>query len=175
MVSDRDPVPSSASESLPTAEEWAAIKRDPASVVSGGAAQAPISAVVLNEVIDALRAGVPNEACGILVSDRYWGEGGAALRWVSLRNAAESPYRYMIDAQEQLAVWTELDDADEVVWAIVHSHVASPARPSQTDIGLAFYPDSLYVVCSFTDTDNPDARAWSIVDGVVSEVALLVT
>ena len=97
-------------------------------------------------LIDALRAGVPNEACGILVSDRYWADGGVALRWVGLRNAAESPYRYMIDAQEQLQVWTELDDADEVVWAIVHSHVASPARPSQTDVGLAFYPDSLYVV-----------------------------
>jgi len=69
----------------------------------------------------------------------------------------------------------ELDDADEVVWAIVHSHVASPARPSQTDIGLAYYPDSLYVVVSLTDVGQPDVRAWSIIEGVVSEVALLVT
>ena len=81
----------------------------------------------------------------------------------------------MIDAQEQLRVWTELDDADEVVWAIVHSHVASPARPSQTDVGLAYYPDSLYVVCSLTDFEHPDVRAWSITEGAMSEVALLVT
>jgi [CysO sulfur-carrier protein]-S-L-cysteine hydrolase len=161
-------------DSLPTAEEWAAIKKDAASVESS-TATAVVPAAVLTELVDALRAGVPNEACGILVSDRSWSDGGAATRWVGLRNAAESPYRYMIEAQEQLKVWMELDDADEVVWAIVHSHVASPARPSQTDIGLAFYPDSLYIVCSLTDLDHPDVRAWSIVDGVVSEIALTVT
>ena len=160
---------------VPSADEWAAVKRDAAAVDMGGGAEAPMGAAVLQEMLDALRAGVPNEACGILVSDRYWSGGGAALRWVALRNAAESPYRYMIDPQEQLKVWMELDDADEVVWAIVHSHVASPARPSQTDIGLAYYPDSLYVVVSLTDVGQPDVRAWSIIEGVVSEVALLVT
>jgi proteasome lid subunit RPN8/RPN11 len=159
----------------PTPEEWAAVKRDPDSVSGPTSHEASISADLLQEVIDALRAGVPNEACGILVSDRYWTDGAPALRWVSMRNAAESPYRYLIDAQEQLAVWTQLDDADEVVWAIVHSHVASPAVPSQTDVGLAFYPDSLYVVCSLTDFDHPTVRAWTIADGAVSEVSLLVT
>ena len=158
----------------PSADEWAAVKRDALSVASSGTS-ASISANLLQEVIDALRAGVPNEACGILVSERYWADGGVAARWVSLRNAAESPYRYMIDAQEQLKVWTQLDDADEVVWAIVHSHVASLARPSQTDIGLAFYPDSLYIIVSLTDFDHPTAQAWSIVGGDVTEVGLLVT
>jgi len=158
----------------PTPEEWAEVKRDGAPVVPTGA-HASISAVLLQEVIDALRAGVPNEACGILVSDHHWNEGGAALRWVGLRNAAASPYRYMIDPQEQLKVWTQLDEADEVVWGIVHSHVASEARPSQTDVGLAYYPDSLYVVCSLTDFEHPTVRAWSIVDGAVLEVGLAVT
>ena len=160
---------------VPSAEEWAAVKRDAAAVDMGGGAEAPMGAAVLQEMLDALRAGVPNEACGILVSDRYWSDGGAAVRWVGLRNSAESPYRYMIDPQEQLKVWMALDDADEVVWAIVHSHVASPARPSQTDIGLAYYPDSLYVVVSLTEMAQPEVRAWSIVDGVVTEVTLLVT
>ena len=92
-----------------------------------------------------------------------------------LRNAAESPYRYLIDTAEQLRVWIELDAADEVVWAIVHSHVASPAEPSQTDVGLAYYPDSLYVICSLADPDRPSVRAWSIVNRAVSEVPLRVT
>jgi len=160
---------------VPSADEWAAVKRDAAAVDMGGGAEAPMGAAVLQEMLDALRAGVPNEACGILVSDRYWSDGGAAVRWVGLRNSAESPYRYIIDPQEQLKVWMELDDADEVVWAIVHSHVASPARPSQTDIGLAYYPDSLYVVVSLTEMAQPEVRAWSIVDDVVTEVTLLVT
>ena len=59
----------------------------------------------------------------------------------------------------------ELEDADEVPWGIVHSHVASPAVPSATDVGLAFFPDSLYLVCSLADPERPTVRAWSIVDG----------
>ena len=164
---DRDPIP--------TPDEWAAVKRDPASRSAAAGAEAPISAALLQAVIDAARRCVPNEACGLLVADHYWAEGGAPARWIELRNAAQSPYRYMIDAQEQLRVWTELDDADEVVWAIVHSHVASPAEPSQTDVGLAYYPDSLYVICSLADPDRPAVRAWAIADSAVSEVALLVT
>ena len=62
-----------------------------------------------------------------------------------MRNAAASPYRYLMDPDEQLRVLLEIDDADEVVWAIVHSHVASPPRPSATDVGLATYPDALYL------------------------------
>ena len=158
----------------PSAEDWAAIRREPSSVGESGG-EAAISAVLLQEMLDSLRAGVPNEACGILVSLSYWTDGAAATRWIPMRNAAESPYRYLIDADEQLRVWMEIDDADEVVWAIVHSHVASEARPSQTDVGLANYPDSLYVIASFSDPDRPSVRAWSIVEGAVNEVSLLVT
>ncbi len=81
----------------------------------------------------------------------------------------------MIDPEEQLKVWLELEDNDEVPWGIVHSHVASPAVPSATDVGLAFFPDSLYLVCSLADPDRPTVRAWSIVDATVTEVQLAVT
>jgi len=165
-----------ASEDLPSPEEWAAVKREPTSQGTGpGMPTAPVSAALLQELIDAARSGVPNESCGLLVSDGVFAEGGVAMRYVPLRNAAESPYRYLIDPDEQLKVWIELDDADEVVWAIVHSHVASPAVPSATDVGLAFYPDSLYVIVSLADPKSPSVRAWSIRDGSVSEVALAVT
>jgi proteasome lid subunit RPN8/RPN11 len=159
---------------LPTPEEWAAAKREPASLTTT-AASATIGAQLLQEVIDAARADLPNEACGLLVAPAYAADGGVPTRYVPLRNAAESPYRYLIDAQEQLQAWMEIDDADEVVWAIVHSHVASPARPSATDVGLAFYPDSLYVICSLSDPVSPAVRAWSIRDGAVSEIQLAVT
>jgi proteasome lid subunit RPN8/RPN11 len=114
---------------------------------------------------------LPNEGCGLLVADRIAGEGGVPSRFVGMHNAAASPYRYLMDPQEQLRVMVEIDDADEVVWAIVHSHVASAARPSATDVGLAAYPDALYVLCSF-GSEPPDLRAWTIVAGAVDEVAL---
>lgn len=160
-------------DTLPTPDDWEAIKRD-GSVGTGVASEASISAQLVQAVIDAARDGVPNEACGLLVSHAYSADGGAPERYVSLTNAAESPYRYLIDPQEQLRVWLELEDAGEVPWAIVHSHVESVAVPSATDVGLAFFPDSLYVICSLAP-EMPSVRAWSIVDSAVTEVPLAVS
>lgn len=160
-------------DSIPTPDEWAAIKREGAAGEGGGSAS--ISATLLQELIDAARAGVPNECCGLLVSDRYHADGGTPARYIPLRNAAESPYRYLIDPQDQLQAWIAIEDADEVVWAIVHSHVTSHAVPSATDIGLAHFPDSLYVIVSLEVPDQPSVRAWSIRDGTVTEVHLAIT
>jgi proteasome lid subunit RPN8/RPN11 len=162
------------SEGLPTNEEWASIKREP-QVQPVGVGEASISAGLLQEIIDAARGGVPNEACGLLAAPSYVADGGNPTRYIALRNAAESPYRYMIDPEEQLRVWLELEDGGEVPWAIVHSHVALPAKPSATDVGLAFFPDSLYLICSLADPERPTVRAWSIRDDTVTEVPLAVT
>jgi len=134
-------------------------------------APASIPAAVRRDVVDWLRGALPNEGCGLLVADRVAAEGGVPSRFVGMRNAAASPYRYLMDPEEQLRVLLEIDDGDEVVWAIVHSHVASPARPSATDVGLAAYPEALYLLCSFA-SEPPDLRAWTIVGGAVDEVAL---
>ncbi|CAN5700658.1 hypothetical protein BH23CHL8_BH23CHL8_20580 [soil metagenome] len=123
------------------------------------------------EVVDWCREGLPNEACGLLVGDRVAEDGGVPTRFVGLRNAAASPYRYLIDPDEQLRVMLEVDDADQVIWGIVHSHVASPPVPSATDVGLAAYPDALYLICSFAEA-LPALRAWTIQDGAISEVVL---
>ncbi|HUR16559.1 MAG TPA: M67 family metallopeptidase [Candidatus Limnocylindrales bacterium] len=179
MVKDRENVP----EGLPPFDAWQDAARegqDAREVVSESetaagqtSGEVSIAAELLQAVIDAAREGVPNEACGLLVAPAYASEGGTPTRYVGVRNAAESPYRYMIDPQDQLKVWMELEDAGEVPWAIVHSHVASLAVPSATDIGLAFFPDSLYVICSLAG-DVPTVRAWSIREQVVSEVTLAV-
>ena len=160
-------------ENLPTPGEWAAVKREgtPANVST---ATALISAELIQAVIDAARAGVPNESCGLLAATAHAAEGGSPTRYIALANAAASPYRYMIDPEEQLRVWLELEDAKDVPWAIVHSHVASPAVPSATDVGLAYFPDSLYLICSLAD-ETPAVRGWSIRDGQVTEVQLAVT
>jgi len=113
----------------------------------------------------------PNEACGLLAGDRPVASGGRATRFLALRNAAESPYRYLMDPQEQLGAMLDLDEGDEVVWGIFHSHVASSAEPSVTDLGLAFYADSLYLICSLADRE-PHVRAWTLSDGQANEVLL---
>ena len=149
---------------------------------AGRAHPGPTSVVLPGTIRDAIvahsRAEAPNEGCGIVVGDRPAGEGGTALRWVALRNAVASPARYSIDPADLLRLTIETDDADEVFWAIVHSHVASPARPSPTDLRESHYPDSLYILVSLDAgqadraTGEPSIRAWRIVDGGVHEVEL---
>jgi proteasome lid subunit RPN8/RPN11 len=128
--------------------------------------------VLRDELVDWARRGYPNEACGILSGTRPHDAGGAPLAFHGLSNAAASPYRYLVDPDEQLRLMLALDEADQVVWAIFHSHVRSPAEPSPTDIGLAFYPDALYLICSLAEMDAPVLRAWQIRDGRVAEVPL---
>lgn len=124
------------------------------------------------ELIAWARAGVPNEACGILAGDSAAIHGGRAISFYPLSNAEASPFLYRIDPVEQLHAMVAIDDADEVVWGIFHSHVASPAEPSVTDIGLAFYPEALYLICSLADPSSPHIRAWSIQEGAATEVRL---
>jgi proteasome lid subunit RPN8/RPN11 len=146
--------------------------------VHPGPASVELPAAIRAAIVAHARAGLPNEACGLVIGDRPAAEGGIPLRWEPLRNRAGSPYRYEIEPDDLLRLTLETEARDEVFWAIVHSHVASPARPSPTDIGLAFYPEALYVLVSLHPdhadpaTGEAGVRAWRIVDGAVHEVAL---
>lgn len=145
-----------------------------------GPVSASLPAAIRDAIVAHARAAVPNEACGIVVGDAPASEGGRALRWVPLANPLASPYRYSIDPQDLLRLTIETDDADEVFWAIVHSHVASPARPSPTDLRESHYPEALYVLVSLDPaeadptTGTESVRAWRIVDGGVHEVELTI-
>lgn len=134
-------------------------------------ASARVPAPLRVELVDWLRAALPNEGCGVLVADRTAEDGGVPSRFAGMENVAASPYRYLMDPLEQLALLEEMDEQDEVVWGIVHSHVASPPYPSPTDVGLAAFPEAIYLLASFA-TDPPELRAWTIVDGAVNEVVL---
>jgi proteasome lid subunit RPN8/RPN11 len=151
-------------------------------VVTGhpGPAEVALPGAVARAFVEHAWAEYPNEMCGLVVGDRPAAEGGRALRWEPARNKAASPYRYEIDPADLLRLTLEAEAADEVFWAIVHSHVRSSARPSPTDVGLAFYPDALYVLVSLSEdeadpvTGQPSVRAWRIVEGTVYEVGLRV-
>ena len=169
---------------VPEVDDWqraadtGAAARDRASAADPRAAGPPwvpasarIPAPIRDEVIEWLRAAAPNEGCGVLVAAAVAEDGGVPHRFVGMRNVAASPYRYLMDPMEQLELLEEIDENDEVVWAIVHSHVESPPHPSPTDIGLAAFPDAIYLLASFA-AEPPELRAWTIVDGAVNEVVL---
>jgi proteasome lid subunit RPN8/RPN11 len=125
-----------------------------------------ISRALLDEIVAHARADAPNECCGMIAA-----RDGAAVAVHRARNAAASPLRYEMDGMEQYRIQTAIEDAGLDLGAIYHSHTRSAPEPSQTDINLAFYPEALYVIVGVAG-DEPDIRAWRIVDGAVSEAAL---
>jgi proteasome lid subunit RPN8/RPN11 len=143
-----------------------------------GPAFAELPVAIRDALVAHARAGDPDETCGLIVGNAPPAEGGLALRYERTRNKAASPYRYEIDPDDLYRILVAADDADEAIWGIVHSHTHTEARPSPTDIGLAFYPDALYVLVSLSAAEaDPisgaeSVRAWRIVEGVVYEVAL---
>jgi proteasome lid subunit RPN8/RPN11 len=138
-----------------------------------GPAAIELPADMVQALIDHARAEYPNEMCGVIVGDRPAADGGRALRWEPTRNRAASPLRYEIHPDDLLRLTIETEDAGHEFWAIVHSHTHSAPRPSLTDVGLAFYPDAIYLLVSLAGYE-PSVAAWRIVDAQVHPVELLV-
>ena len=123
-----------------------------------------------DEIVAHARRDHPDEACGIVAG----AEGSEhPTRFVAMVNAERSPTFFRFDSSEQLKVWRELDDRSEVPVVIYHSHTATQAYPSRTDITLAAEPAAHYVIVSTAQSGNGDGpvefRSFRIVDGVVDE------
>ena len=112
------------------------------------------------------RADHPDEACGVLAgpagSDR-------PERFIAMTNAARSPTFYEFDSTEQFKVWREMDERDEEPVVIYHSHTATEAYPSRTDISYANEPGAHYVLVSTRDPERLEFRSFRIRGGEVAE------
>ncbi len=122
----------------------------------------------IEQIIEHAKAEKPNEACGLIA-----GTGGRAIKLYRGTNIDENKrVRYSMDPKEILKVSREIDDNDWELLAIYHSHPHSQAYPSNTDVSLAFYPDSHYVIASLIEPVTPVVRAFRIVDGQITEVEI---
>lgn len=81
--------------------------------------------------------------------------------------------RYNADPKELKRATDEIYDKDWEVVAIYHSHTHSPAFPSQTDVGRAYYPEAAYLLTSLQDRSKPALRAFRILDGTIEELDLV--
>lgn len=109
----------------------------------------------------------PLEACGLV-----GGRGGCGERFYPTRNALRSAVRYDVEPRDLLAVTMELEVEGLELWGIFHSHPATEAYPSPTDVRLAHYPDAFYLICSLREPGRPVLRAFRIVGGAITEVAI---
>jgi [CysO sulfur-carrier protein]-S-L-cysteine hydrolase len=138
---------------------------------------------IVDELIAHAREEAPNEACGLL-----GGADGEARTLYRARNAEASPLRYNLDPRDQFRIMSEIEDRGEELAAIYHSHTASPAYPSQTDINLALmdrrengevvgqeplFPGVIYLIASLAEGEEP-LRGFRIDEDGVTEVGLTV-
>ena len=127
-----------------------------------------ISRRLVDAILEQSRVEYPDECCGVILgpvgSDK-------ALRHKPMINAAHSPTFYEFDPKDLLALYREVDDNDEEIVVIYHSHTETEAYPSRTDIAYAGEPDAHYVLVSTRKeiATTPEFRSYRIIDGIVTE------
>jgi [CysO sulfur-carrier protein]-S-L-cysteine hydrolase len=119
-----------------------------------------------DKIVAHARADHPDEACGVVAgpagSDR-------PERFIPMTNAARSPTFYEFDSTEQFQVWKEMDEQDEEPVVLYHSHTATEAYPSRTDVSYASEPGAHYVLVSTRDPQKTEFRSYHIQNGQITE------
>lgn len=101
-----------------------------------------ISRALRDAIVDHARRDHPVEACGIVAGP----EGSdTPTRLVEMVNAAGSPTFYEFDSTELLALYKQMWAHDEEPVVVYHSHTATEAYPSRTDVNLASEPNAHYL------------------------------
>ena len=122
----------------------------------------------LQDILSHAQEGKPNEVCGLIA-----GRDGRTVKLYRTTNSDPTPrVRYNVDPLELLNALREMERNRWSLMAIYHSHPATEAYPSATDIGLAYYPEAVYVIVSLADAESPVVRSFRITDGHVTEEPL---
>jgi proteasome lid subunit RPN8/RPN11 len=143
---------------------------------SGGGGRLGVVLRIDRSLVDVIvahaRRDHPDEACGVIA-----GAAGSdtPVRHIPMDNAARSMTFYEFDSMQQLRVWREMEDRGEEPVVIYHSHTATEAYPSRTDISFAGEPDAHYLLVSTRLPDTEEIRSFRIVHGVVTEEPVEIT
>ncbi|MBN6036833.1 M67 family metallopeptidase [Amycolatopsis sp. 195334CR] len=122
---------------------------------------------LVDEIIAHARRDHPDEACGVIAGPDDGS--GRPERFIPMLNAARSPTFYEFDSGDLLKLYREMDANDEVPVVIYHSHTATEAYPSRTDVSYASEPFAHYVLVSTRDPEVHELRSYRIVDGEITE------
>lgn len=115
-------------------------------------------------MVEHARRDHPDEACGVIA-----GRADVPERFIPMENAARSPTFYEFESMALLRLYREMDERDEVPVVVYHSHTATEAYPSRTDVSYASEPAAHYVLVSTRDPSSAELRSFRIVDGTVDE------
>jgi proteasome lid subunit RPN8/RPN11 len=127
-----------------------------------------LTRTVRDAVVAHARRDHPDECCGVLP-----GRDGEVTRIVEMENADRSPTGFSFDSKQWLALNREMDDLDEDLLVIYHSHTMTEAAPSRTDVlwsTQAVGPQTHWLLVSTREPDVDEVRSFTIAaDGTVTE------
>ena len=127
-----------------------------------------IKSKILEAIIRQAKEEAPRECCGLLM-----GQGEVITHHQPMKNALESSVRYAMEPRELFQFFKDLRAANQKHLGIYHSHPASEAYPSETDVRESFYPDCAYFIVSLKNSGSPQVRAFRIVNAVVEELEII--
>ncbi|EWM13404.1 Mov34/MPN/PAD-1 family protein [Kutzneria sp. 744] len=120
---------------------------------------------LVEAIVEHARRDHPDEACGVIAGP----SADRPERFVPMLNAARSPTFYEFESGDLLRLYREMDANDEVPAVVYHSHTATEAYPSRTDVSYAGEPEAHYVLVSTREPDTHEFRSYRIVDGEITE------
>ena len=125
---------------------------------------------MVDQVVAHARRDHPDECCGVIA-----GSDGVATRLFEMTNAERSPTGFVFDSAQWLQVYRDIDDADEDLLVVYHSHTMTAAYPSRTDVRWSVNTPSTSWLLVSTRSAEQEVRSFRIEDGVVTEEELRVT
>lgn len=125
---------------------------------------------LVNQLLQHAQQLETSEICGFISCRK-----GNPVRVYPVRNIATTPAcRYMMDPADQINAMRQMRKRNEELFAIYHSHPASPAIPSAIDVKEAGYPDALYLIISLNTKGVLEMRGFRIVGEDVDELELTI-
>lgn len=121
---------------------------------------------IMEAIMAQAEEAVPIEACGYLA-----GNDGEVVRHIPMTNADQSEVHFTFAPEEQFQAIKAARQQGLQLMAVYHSHPATPARPSEEDIRLAYDPDIIYVIISLAD-EGRELKAFRIKGGRVTPEAV---
>jgi proteasome lid subunit RPN8/RPN11 len=105
---------------------------------------------ICSAIINHAQRSAPRECCGIIAGDQFF----------AIDNVADvQQNEYVMNAEQQLAVYRIMDKEGLALNAVYHSHPKHPPTPSGADVALMI-PDLCYIIAGRIQTGGWGLGAW---------------
>ena len=124
---------------------------------------------LVNKLLTHAQGNPDVEVCGLIGKDT-----SNHMDYYLVDNVAETPdSHFLMDASQQIKVMKQMREKQQTLFAIVHSHPTTNAKPSQLDIKENDYKDAFYIIISLNTKGVLEMRAYTQQQDDMQEVNLI--